>query len=108
MSMTFRHALSRLAATTAALAALAALTTVAAPASTSASMRSSYVVVLAPTADCAATRDAVTATYGIRSYAPYDAIFCGFSARLSAEQATSLRSDPAVQSVTFDQPVGVG
>jgi type IV pilus biogenesis protein CpaD/CtpE len=106
MSSTFRHALSRLAVITAALAALAALTTTAAPAS--ASMRSSYVVVLAPTADCTATRDAVVSTYNVRSYSPYDAIFCGFSARLSAEQATSLRSDPAVQSVTFDQPVGVG
>ena len=108
MSMTIRHALSRLAVTAAAHAALAALTTTVAPASASASMRSSYVVVLAPTADCTATRTAVTSTYSVRSYSPYDAIFCGFAARLSAEQASALRSDPAVQSVTLDQPVGVG
>ncbi len=97
---------SRLVAATAAIASLAALATTAAP--VTATQRSSYVVVLAPTADCTATRDAVVSTYNVRSYSPYDAIFCGFSARLSAEQATSLRSDPAVQSVTFDQPVGVG
>ena len=96
----------RLAATTAALAALAALTTAAAPAS--ATPRSSYVVVLAPTADCAATRNTVTTTYAIRTSTTYDAIFCGFAARLSAEQVAGLRSDAAVETVTPDTRVGIG
>jgi hypothetical protein len=98
--------LSRLGATTATLASLAALATTAAPAS--AVPRSSYVVVLAPTADCVATRNAVTSTYAIRPSTTYDAIFCGFAARLSAEQVAGLRADAAVETVTPDTPVGIG
>ena len=97
---------SRLVAIAAALASLVALTTTAAPAS--AGPRSSYVVVLAPTADCTATRNTVTSTYNIRAFTAYDAIFCGFAARLSEEQVAGLRSDPAVSTVTLDAPVGIG
>ncbi len=95
----------RLAAAMAATASFAALATTAAPAP--AVPRSSYVVVLAPTADCAATRDAVTSTYGVRVSLTYDAIFCGFAARLSAEQVARLSSDAAVESVTPDTPASV-
>ena len=96
--------LSRLTAATATLASLAALATAAAPASGSA--RSSYVVVLAPTATCKETRDAVTSTYAVRVATTYDSIFCGFSARLSADQVSALRSDAAVESVSADTPTG--
>lgn len=96
---------SRLLAATAATASLAAVAaTTAAPAS--AVPRASYVVVLAPTSDCGATRDAVTTTYAVRVSATYDAIFCGFAARLSAEQVADLTSDAAVESVKPDSPVG--
>jgi hypothetical protein len=93
---------SRLVAATAAIASLAALATTAAP--VTATQRSSYVVVLAPTADCTATRNAVTATYGVRVSTTYDSIFCGFAARLTSDQVASLRSDAAVESVTQDGP----
>ena len=95
---------SRLMAATATLASLAALATAAAPAS--AAPRTSYVVVLAPTDTCAATRDAVTSTYAVRVATTYDSIFCGFAARLSADQVSALRSDAAVESVTADTPTG--
>jgi len=96
----------RLTAATAAIASLAALATTTAPAT--ATPRSSYVVVLAPTADCTATRNAVTATYGIRVTTTYDSIFCGFAARLSVEQVAGLTSNPAVESVTPDAPASAG
>ena len=91
---------SRLVAATAAIASIAAVVTTAAPATATA--RSSYVVVLAPTADCTATRNAVTTTYAIRVSTTYDSIFCGFAARLTSEQVTGLKSDAAVESVTQD------
>ena len=93
---------SRLVAATAAIASLAALATTAAPAT--ATQRSSYVVVLKPTADCTATRNAVTTTYAVRVSTTYDSIFCGFAARLSSEQVAGLKSDAAVESVTQDAP----
>ncbi len=96
----------RLTAATAAIASLAALAATAAPAQ--AVPRSSHVVVLAPTADCAATREVVTTTYAIRPTMTYDAIFCGFAARLTTEQVEGLRSDAAVQTVTVDAPAGTG
>jgi hypothetical protein len=95
---------SRLLAATAAIASLATVATTAAPATATA--RSSYVVVLAPTADCAATRTTVTTSYAIRVATTYDAIFCGFAARLTTEQVAALKSDAAVESVTPDAPAG--
>ena len=90
----------RFAAATAAIASLAALATTAAPAT--ATQRSSYVVVLKPTADCTTTRNIVTTTYAIKVSTTYDSIFCGFAARLSSEQVAGLKSDAAVESVTQD------
>lgn len=95
------HRLRDAGAVLAVLGALAAVT----PAADAAG-RDPYVVVLAATADCAASTQTVVTTYGVRVTATYGATFCGFAAKLTAAQVDALRSDPAVTSVQADSSFG--